>query len=112
MSFWPLKVGFEGKKQKDMADDGTPGKSPIMNFKKISRWLLSSWIFLVTEFFCSILEFLLKFLNMIFFQGESVCIDRCVAKYLDVHQRIGDKLTQITMRDQDFQQNVAGAGKW
>ena len=22
-SFWPLKVRFEGKKQKDMADDGT-----------------------------------------------------------------------------------------
>jgi len=41
-------------------------------------------------------------------KGESVCIDRCVAKYLDVHQRIGDKLTQITMRDQDFQQNVGG----
>jgi len=41
-------------------------------------------------------------------KGESVCIDRCVAKYLDVHQRIGDKLTQITMRDQEFQQNVAG----
>ena len=24
MSFWPLKVGFEGKKQKHMADNGTP----------------------------------------------------------------------------------------
>ena len=33
-------------------------------------------------------------------KGESVCIDRCVAKYLEVHERIGKKLTDISMRDQ------------
>ncbi len=33
-------------------------------------------------------------------KGESVCIDRCVAKYLEVHERIGKKLTEISMRDQ------------
>ncbi|CAD6204808.1 GSCOCG00002991001-RA-CDS [Cotesia congregata] len=33
-------------------------------------------------------------------KGESVCIDRCVAKYLDVHERIGKKLTQISMNEQ------------
>lgn len=43
-------------------------------------------------------------------KGESVCIDRCVAKYLDVHERIGKKLTDISMRDQDFQQRVAQGG--
>ena len=44
-------------------------------------------------------------------KGESVCIDRCVAKYLDVHERIGKKLTDISMRDQDFQQRVASGGQ-
>ena len=28
-SFWPLKVRFEGKKQKDMADDGTSFKTHL-----------------------------------------------------------------------------------
>ena len=37
-------------------------------------------------------------------KGESVCIDRCVAKYLEVHERIGKKLTEISMRDQDMPQ--------
>ena len=44
-------------------------------------------------------------------KGESVCIDRCVAKYLDVHERRGKKLTDISMRDQDFQQRVASGGQ-
>lgn len=43
-------------------------------------------------------------------KGESVCIDRCVAKYLDVHEKIGKKLTEISMRDQDFQQRVGAGG--
>lgn len=41
-------------------------------------------------------------------KGEAVCIDRCVAKYLEVHERIGKKLTEISMKDQDFQQKMAG----
>uniref|UniRef100_A0A336LD03 Mitochondrial import inner membrane translocase subunit n=1 Tax=Culicoides sonorensis TaxID=179676 RepID=A0A336LD03_CULSO len=28
-------------------------------------------------------------------KGEAVCIDRCVAKYLDIHERIGKKLQTI-----------------
>ncbi len=43
-------------------------------------------------------------------KGESVCIDRCVAKYLEVHERIGKKLTEISMKDADSQQKVAGTG--
>jgi len=39
-------------------------------------------------------------------KGESVCIDRCVAKYLDVHERIGKKLTELSMRDQEMQQKM------
>ncbi|RZF32526.1 hypothetical protein LSTR_LSTR011305 [Laodelphax striatellus] len=35
-------------------------------------------------------------------KGESVCLDRCVAKYLDVHERVGKKLTQISMQDDEL----------
>jgi len=42
-------------------------------------------------------------------KGESVCIDRCVAKYLEVHERIGKKLTELSMKDQEFQARVGGA---
>ena len=40
-------------------------------------------------------------------KGESVCIDRCVAKYLEVHERIGKKLTEISMQDQGMQPGAA-----
>ncbi|CAF1254478.1 unnamed protein product [Rotaria sp. Silwood1] len=33
-------------------------------------------------------------------KGESVCIDRCVAKYMDVHDRIGKHLTSMTLQQQ------------
>ncbi|XP_067936142.1 mitochondrial import inner membrane translocase subunit Tim10-like [Watersipora subatra] len=33
-------------------------------------------------------------------KGESVCIDRCVAKFMDVHDRIGKKLTAMSNTDQ------------
>ena len=35
-------------------------------------------------------------------KGEAVCLDRCIAKYLDVHERIGKKLTQISMQEETF----------
>lgn len=31
-------------------------------------------------------------------KGESVCLDRCIAKYLEIHERIGKKLTEISMQ--------------
>jgi len=34
-------------------------------------------------------------------KGESVCIDRCVAKFLEIHERIGKKLTSISMQDEE-----------
>lgn len=39
-------------------------------------------------------------------KGESVCIDRCVAKYLDVHEKVGKKLTQMSMQDDEFMKRV------
>lgn len=39
-------------------------------------------------------------------KGEAVCIDRCVAKYLEVHDRVGKKLTEISMKDQQQQQQL------
>ncbi|PSN36130.1 Mitochondrial import inner membrane translocase subunit Tim10 [Blattella germanica] len=35
-------------------------------------------------------------------KGESVCHDCCVAKYLDIYERIVKKLTQLSMQDEDF----------
>ncbi|GAB6028340.1 protein transporter tim10 [Chamberlinius hualienensis] len=35
-------------------------------------------------------------------KGESVCIDRCVAKYLEIHDRIGKQLTQMSVKDEEF----------
>jgi len=34
-------------------------------------------------------------------KGESVCLDRCVAKYLDVHDRVGKKLTEQSIKDKE-----------
>lgn len=41
-------------------------------------------------------------------KGESVCIDRCVAKYLEVHERIGKKLTNKVTQDQETMQKLQG----
>ncbi|XP_011149768.1 mitochondrial import inner membrane translocase subunit Tim10 isoform X2 [Harpegnathos saltator] len=37
-------------------------------------------------------------------KGESICLDRCIAKYLDVHERIGKKLTQFSMQEAKLQE--------
>uniref|UniRef100_G3Q3E3 Mitochondrial import inner membrane translocase subunit n=1 Tax=Gasterosteus aculeatus TaxID=69293 RepID=G3Q3E3_GASAC len=34
-------------------------------------------------------------------KGESVCLDRCVAKYLDLHERLGRKLTELSVQDEE-----------
>lgn len=35
-------------------------------------------------------------------KGEAVCIDRCVAKFLEIHERIGKKLGQLSMQDESL----------
>ncbi|CAN8000485.1 hypothetical protein HPB47_020103 [Ixodes persulcatus] len=39
-------------------------------------------------------------------KGESVCLDRCVAKYLDIHERIGKKLTTLSMQDEELMKKM------
>ncbi len=41
-------------------------------------------------------------------KGESVCLDRCVAKYLDIHERVGRKLTQLSMQDEEAMKKLQG----
>lgn len=41
-------------------------------------------------------------------KGEMVCIDRCVAKYLDVHERIGKKLTAMSAADEELKKKMSG----
>ncbi|XP_013118235.1 mitochondrial import inner membrane translocase subunit Tim10 [Stomoxys calcitrans] len=40
-------------------------------------------------------------------KGEMVCIDRCVAKYLDIHEKIGKKLTAMSMQDEDLMKKMS-----
>ena len=40
-------------------------------------------------------------------KGELVCIDRCVAKYLDIHEQIGKKLTQMSQTDEEMMGKMA-----
>lgn len=44
-------------------------------------------------------------------KGEAVCLDRCVAKYLDIHERIGKKLTALSMQEQDLMKKMGTEGK-
>ena len=41
-------------------------------------------------------------------KAESVCIDRCVAKFMDVHDRIGKKLTAMSNPEQGGQGPLPG----
>lgn len=47
-------------------------------------------------------------------KGESVCVDRCVAKFLDIHENIGKKLTLLSKQDEELakklQEQAAEAG--
>ncbi len=44
-----------------------------------------------------------KYMDSELGKGENVCIDRCVAKYLQVHENIGKKLTAMSAADQALQ---------
>ncbi|XP_055390442.1 mitochondrial import inner membrane translocase subunit Tim10 [Condylostylus longicornis] len=39
-------------------------------------------------------------------KGESVCIDRCVAKYLEIHERVGKKLSAMSTQDEDLMKRI------
>lgn len=41
-------------------------------------------------------------------KGESVCLDRCVAKFLEIHDRIGTKLAAQSMKDQEAALKLQG----
>lgn len=43
-----------------------------------------------------------KYINPELSKGESICLDRCIAKYLDVQERIGKKLHQISVQEESF----------
>ncbi|XP_040042345.1 mitochondrial import inner membrane translocase subunit Tim10 [Gasterosteus aculeatus] len=44
-------------------------------------------------------------------KGESVCLDRCVAKYLDLHERLGRKLTELSVQDEETMRKASlGSG--
>lgn len=34
-------------------------------------------------------------------KGEAVCLDRCVAKYMEVHDKVGKKLTSMSTQDEE-----------
>lgn len=42
-------------------------------------------------------------------KGEAVCLDRCVAKYLNIHDRLGKVLTQMTQQDDKQLQQLSAA---
>jgi len=45
-------------------------------------------------------------------KGESTCLDRCVAKFMDIHDRLGKKLTQLSVQDeQNIQKNATATTK-
>lgn len=39
-------------------------------------------------------------------KGEAICLDRCVAKFLEVHDRIGKKLTSMYLQDEQMMKQV------
>ncbi|KAJ1168406.1 hypothetical protein NDU88_000332 [Pleurodeles waltl] len=39
-------------------------------------------------------------------KGESVCLDRCVSKYLDIHERMGKKLTELSLQDEELMKKM------
>lgn len=42
-------------------------------------------------------------------KGEAVCIDRCVAKYWEIHERVGKKLQTMSTQDEEAMKKMAAA---
>jgi import inner membrane translocase subunit TIM10 len=47
-----------------------------------------------------------KYLEGDITKGEAVCLDRCVAKFLEIHDRVGKKLTQMTVQDEEMMKRM------
>ena len=41
-------------------------------------------------------------------KGEAICVDRCVAKFMEVHDRVGKKLTNMYTQDQAAMKQLQG----
>lgn len=39
-------------------------------------------------------------------KGEAICLDRCVAKFLEVHDRVGKKLTAMYLQDEQMMKQM------
>ncbi|VDM96157.1 unnamed protein product [Thelazia callipaeda] len=39
-------------------------------------------------------------------KAEAVCLDRCVAKYLDIHEKLGKRLTAMSQQDEKQLQQI------
>lgn len=35
-------------------------------------------------------------------KGSSVCLDQCASKYLDIHERMDETLTELFMQDEEL----------
>lgn len=33
-------------------------------------------------------------------KGEAICLDRCVGKFMEIHDKVGKKLTEMYMQDE------------
>ncbi|KAG8454654.1 hypothetical protein GDO86_001031 [Hymenochirus boettgeri] len=43
-------------------------------------------------------------------KGENICLDRCVAKYLDIHEHLGKKLTELSVQDEELIKKMQQGG--
>ncbi|XP_007904596.1 mitochondrial import inner membrane translocase subunit Tim10-B-like [Callorhinchus milii] len=43
-------------------------------------------------------------------KGEAVCLNRCVSKYHVVHERMGWKLTELSLQDEELLKRVQQGG--
>lgn len=40
-------------------------------------------------------------------KGEAVCIDRCVAKYWEIHERVGKRLQSMSTQEEETMKKMA-----
>lgn len=40
-------------------------------------------------------------------KGEAICLDRCVGKFMEIHDKVGKKLTEMYMQDEALTKQLA-----